>query len=277
MSNWIFFFVFLQHTSVLCTSSCLLQNWFILYACPHMCCKNVFTIPFPVFFSANCKLQNQQPELETSLLFVDQDIVPFLCLASVFIIISLLCSLKEGWKLEIRQSPIVSKGGLHTKFISEQQFQDFSQPFDICTLSCVLLKIFSANCISSSGVLFVTLLSWDSLWVSRCPRPTTFIHFKPTTEKRDHLHAFPLGDIFELLGIFILFQKYWNIRAAVSLGVSRCPRPTTFEPTVCRDKGDHLQLQTSTPLQPTAEKKYRNGDTLGPVELIGRTPAEGPT
>ena len=98
---------------------------------------------------------------------------------------------KEGWKLEIRQSTVVSKGGLHTKFISEQQFQDFSQPFDICTLSCVLLKIFSANCISS-GVLFVTLLSWDSLWVSRCPRPTTFIHSKPTTEKGRSSSCFSL-------------------------------------------------------------------------------------
>ena len=56
-------------------------------------------------------------ELETSLLFVDQDIFLFYAWP-----LYLLCSLKEGWKLEMRQSTIVSKDGFQTKFISEQQF-----------------------------------------------------------------------------------------------------------------------------------------------------------
>ena len=189
--------------------------------------------PFIVFFSANCKTSIPLlhlcggGELETSLLFVDQDIFSNsllgLCIYNLLLVFT-----KEGWKLsnKVHQWATILRflptlWYLHSLLCS---FEDLlsqlhqQQWSPLCYASVVRLTL---------SLSLPTAHYIHSLQAHRLQR------------KGDHLHAFPLVDIFELLGIFILSQKYWNIRTPVSLWVSRCPRPTTFihiKPTVCRER-----------------------------------------
>ena len=160
---------------------------------------------------------------------------------------------KEGWKLEIRQSTVVSKDGFKQSSSVSNNSKISPNPL-IFALSLVFFwrssQPIASAAVESSLLRFCRETHSESL---AAHGPLHSFTSSPPQRKGDHLHAFPLVDIFEPLGIFILSQKYWNIRTPVSLWVSRCPRPTTFihiKPTVCREREitfNKLQLHFNPP------------------------------